>query len=162
MPWIAYNAIERLERLLQPDWDIVEFGSGMSTSWYAARVGSVHSIESDPVWYMRLVDTLPSNVRYELRDLETYPSLADHENRSLDMAIIDGNLRSACVRAVIPKIRARGWIFLDNADRDMTIPNGDMRQAEAAIRQAATHVETETGLIVGMLAADEWLLAQLP
>jgi hypothetical protein len=44
----------------------------------------------------------------------------------------------------------------------MTSPTGDVRQAEAAIRRAATHVETGTGLIVGMLAAEEWLLAQLP
>ena len=37
MPWISYRAQRKIARLIQPDWTILEFGSGMSTLWLARR-----------------------------------------------------------------------------------------------------------------------------
>jgi hypothetical protein len=166
LPWIPFNAIERLEACLRSDWRMIEFGSGMSTAWYARRVAYVHSIESDSGWYQTLANTLPGNVRYELRSGPRYWDLDEYEDRSLDFAVIDGIARDQCVNAVLPKLRSGGWIYLDNSDKDMTVSNGHVRLAESAIRQAARapggEVLSATGLTVGMLVAQEWLLARVP
>ncbi len=164
-PWIAYNAITRLESLLRPDWTVVEFGSGASTQWYARRVGTLHSIESDESWYRQLKPDLPANVRYELRGQNDYPDLRDYQDRSIDLVIVDGIMRAECMEAAIPKVKLGGWIYLDNSDKDMTIHNGDVRRAEAQLRHAVQsrggNLEVATGLTVGLMLAQEWQLAQL-
>lgn len=158
LPWLTFNALDRLERLIKPDWEIVEFGSGMSTAWYAARARSVHSIEGNPEWYARLAFRTPSNVRYELRDIDNFTDLSDHTDASLDLAVIDCPAgRDACVEAALPKMKSHGWVLLDNSDKDRP----DIRAAEMIIRRAAGSVEAQTGLTVGMLSAHAWLLAQL-
>jgi hypothetical protein len=135
----------------------------MSTPWYARRVQYLHSVESDPVWYARVAPMLPTNVRYELRDERiVYTDLSDYEDGSLDFAVIDGDYRGACARAVIPKIRAGGYVFLDNSDKDMTVPRGEVRLAEAALRAAVKQrggrIEQRTGVAVGLLVANQWML----
>lgn len=165
MPWIAFGAIKRLDALLDSSWSMIEFGSGMSTSWYASRVASVHSVEDDPAWHRRIAPTLPENVKYELRIRDNYADLSDYEDESLDFAVVDGILRGECMRAVIPKVRRGGWIYLDNSDKDMTIPDGEVRQAERLLREAVTDrggdLEEGTGLIVGFMLAAQWQLGRI-
>jgi hypothetical protein len=165
LPWVTYNAIRRLDALLDPSWRMIEFGSGMSTAWYARRVKSLHSIEDDPEWFARLSGTLPPEVRYELRGPPAYWDLSDYEDASVDCAVVDGVARAECVEAVLPKIRPGGWLYLDNSDKDMTRPDGDLRRAEAALRQAVDErqgsLEQATGLTVGLLLAHQWQLARL-
>jgi hypothetical protein len=50
LPWIPYPAIRVLNRLAQPDWHVLESGAGMSTIWWAQRVGHVHAIEVSETW----------------------------------------------------------------------------------------------------------------
>ena len=49
-PWMARGAVQRLDRLLQPDMQLLELGSGASTAWYADRVSAVVSLEPDLGW----------------------------------------------------------------------------------------------------------------
>lgn len=37
LPWFRSNVIPVIEQLLEPDWQIVERGSGNSTRWFAER-----------------------------------------------------------------------------------------------------------------------------
>jgi len=139
VPWISYRARKVIDQMIRPDCRMVEFGSGMSTLWFAKRCGFVHSIESDPAWFDLVSKHLArlSNVRYEKRTIESYANLDDHPDQSLDFCLIHGAVRSACSRSVVPKIKRGGFIYLDNSDNDMTIPNGDARLAEHTLVNAA-------------------------
>ena len=164
-PWIPINARRAIAEILRPDWSLVEFGSGMSTLWWAEQVATVHSIESNSSWYFRLVPQLPSNVRYELREeRDAYPSL-DEPDGSIDLAVVDGLRRDACVLSVLPKIRPGGWIYLDNSDKDQTQTGDGLRGAERAILEAVKTRDGEvryfTGLVRGLLCVNQGMLAQL-
>lgn len=164
-PWLTFDAVVRLDGLIRSDWRMVEFGSGMSTLWFAERVASLHSIEHDPAWYATVAARLPAGVRYDLRGPSSYCDLADHPDGSLDLVVVDGIQRAECVRAAIPKLRPGGWLYLDNTDKDMTIPNGDLRRAEAALFAAVGDhgggVEQRTGLTIGLVSSHQWTLAAI-
>lgn len=134
--WVAYNARARLEQVLRPDWVAIEFGSGMSTRWYAERVLALHSIEDNAAWYQRVRTTVPDNVRYDRREGAAYYDLTDYASNSVDFVVVDGIQRGQCMRAALPKLRSGGWIYLDNSDKDMTRPDGHVRQAETLLREA--------------------------
>jgi hypothetical protein len=140
VPMISYRARREIEKLLSPDTRMVEFGSGNSTPWFAARVGYLLSIEDIPAWFehvQRVVKELGiRNIRYELRTEANYTELSCIEDGSLDFALVDGTDREGCIRAVVPKLKTGGWLYLDNSDKDMTRPKGDLRRAEAALREA--------------------------
>ncbi|HUN57527.1 MAG TPA: class I SAM-dependent methyltransferase [Candidatus Binataceae bacterium] len=120
VPWISYRARREIARIIRPDWRIIEFGSGGSTAWLAARCGSIHSIESNPAWFLIVKERLAKahkNVRYELRVGPNYADLNDYADRSVDFALIDGEVRSQCAANVLRTIKPGGFIYLDNSDR---------------------------------------------
>ena len=104
-------------------------------------------------------------VRYELRTLDGYADLSDYENGSLDFAVVDGVIRATCVESVLPKLKPGGYLYLDNSDKDMTIPGGDLRIAEDRVREAARvrggNLEYFTGLTIGTINTHQGLLAKL-
>ena len=148
VPMISYRARQVIENLLTPKSRMVEFGSGNSTPWFAARVDFVLSIEDDPDWYAhvrRLLTELGiDNVRHVLRTESTYSDLSDIADASIDFALVDGTDREGCIRSVMPKLKRGAWLYLDNSDKDMTRPDGDLRRAEVALREA---VELRRGKI---------------
>jgi len=140
VPMISYQARKEIEWLLTPKTRMIEFGSGNSTPWFASRTRSVISIEDDASWYSYVQERLASldiqNVQYELRTKNTYASLGDVPNASVDFAFIDGTDRAGCIHSVIPKLKEGAYLYLNNTDKDMTIPDGDFRRAEAALLEA--------------------------
>lgn len=148
VPMISYRARYAIAGLLTPGSRMVEFGSGNSTRWFASRAAFVLSVEDDPAWFDHvtsvLADEAIANVRYELRTEATYASLDDVTDGSLDFALVDGTDREGCVKNAVPKLKPGGWLYLDNSDKDMTRPDGDLRRAERALRDA---VEMRGGTI---------------
>ena len=51
MPWIAFPAIDQLKKIVRPDMEVFEYGSGGSTLFWASRVKKVVSVEHDKEWY---------------------------------------------------------------------------------------------------------------
>lgn len=147
-PMISYRATRVIAGRLTPESVVVEFGSGMSTLWFARRCRSLLSIEDDSYWHAlverRLRSDGASHVRYELRSAATYSQVHDLPDASVDFVLVDGSQRARCITAILPKIRAGGALYLDNSDKDMTRPDGDLRQAEAALRAG---VEARGGTI---------------
>lgn len=137
MPTISFRATRAISSLIEKDWKIAEFGSGMSTPWLGRRCGFLLSIESDEHWYRKVREMLREgsldHVRYELREPARYCDLSGDSDGYFDFALIDGLDRAGCVRSVAPKIRRGGWIYLDNSDKDMTRPGGDLRRAEEGL-----------------------------
>ena len=168
-PWWNRRAIARIEPLLRPDWRVVEFGSGMSTPWLAERVGFLHSIEHYDQWFARVSEMLGErrNVRYELRCLRwtAYSDLSDHEDGSLDFAVVDGSQRPACVSAVLPKLASPGYIYLDNSDMEWDLRwNGQVSLAVSlllqAVRERGGTYEYLRGLQSATLRTTEGVLAR--
>lgn len=141
VPMISYRGRAAIEDILTTETDMIEFGSGNSTPWFACRVRTLVSIEDDPDWYTHVERVLASsgkeNVRHELRTEENYADVSDIEEASLDFAFVDGTDRAGCIKAVVPKLKPGAYLYLDNSDKDMTIPDGDLRRAEAALLDAA-------------------------
>ena len=140
VPMISYRARREIESLLGPDVRMIEFGSGNSTPWFAARVGFLYSIEDLPDWYEHVQSVLKgrgvTNVRHELRHAQNYADLSMIEDGSIDFALVDGTDREGCIRATLPKLKSGGWVYLDNSDKDMSRPDGDLRRAESVLREA--------------------------
>ncbi len=139
VPMISYRGRRAIGAILGPETRMVEFGSGNSTPWFAARAGFVLSIEDDPNWYAQVQHLLArsgiENVRHELRAEEAYADLSDLDDGTLDFALVDGTDREGCVRSVLPKLKPGAFLYLDNSDKDMTIPDGDLRRAEKALQE---------------------------
>jgi predicted O-methyltransferase YrrM len=122
VPWLGYRAIRYLDGLLQADWQMIEFGSGMSTVWFAKRVNHVYSIEDYAPWYEKVKVIFDkfgvNNVTYKLLTESDYANADFVSDQSMDFVLVDGSQRDACMRTALKKIKPGGWIYLDNADQE--------------------------------------------
>jgi len=137
LPWIPYQAIRALDRLIREDWKVLEFGSGMSTVWLARRCGFLHSIESDADWFAKVSallarHNLTSHVRYELRDAGAYSELSDYPDGFFDLCIVDGAQRAQCMTRSVSKVTLGGYVYWDNSDNT----DADAQGAEKALLDA--------------------------
>lgn len=133
-PWISPRAIRFCDRTLHRGMAALEWGSGRSTRWFADRVGTLTSVEHDQAWHGIVSSRLSgvANVEYLYIPLDhpadeptspiyattpRYVAVADRmADESLDFVVVDGHYRQACVRAVLSKIRAGGFLLIDNSD----------------------------------------------
>jgi hypothetical protein len=133
-PWMSQRAVRFLDRVLGPDMMGFEWGSGRSTLWFGRRLSRLISIESDPTWYERTQRKLRqrrlSTVECHLIPLDhpmseptraVYPIMpryvaAVHAVGDLDLAVIDGHYRQACVLASLAKLKPGGYLLIDNTD----------------------------------------------
>ncbi len=129
-PWLSLGAILTLERLLQPTWRVLEFGSGGSTVFWGRRCASVQSFETDTVWADR-VTTAAKGLPVTVTPCPTVEAIADHvatvDAESIDLLVIDHNdpARQAIRRnpnrlplamAALPTLKPGGWLVVDNYD----------------------------------------------
>jgi predicted O-methyltransferase YrrM len=129
-PWLTPTAIALLDSLLRREDTGVEFGSGRSTIWFAARVSSLTSVEHDEQWYQavaaRLAERGVGNVDYILAP-EDQPQERGADSRyaraalafadgTLDFALVDGNYREHTAKLILPKVRPGGMLIVDNAN----------------------------------------------
>jgi SAM-dependent methyltransferase len=131
LPWLTPAANEILESYLLPGDTGLEFGSGGSTAWLAARVAHLTSVEHDRRWFeivqQRLKNGAAENTLYLLRETEageekerpasTYVGVAEEfPAESLDFVLIDGVYRGSCACAVLPRVKPGGVIIIDNVN----------------------------------------------
>jgi hypothetical protein len=135
-PWLCYNSIAVLDNIIKPDWNVIEFGSGMSTLYFAKRAGRVVSIEDSEEWRNRvknhLADAGAGNVRLDLRSREDYEDCSEWEDGFFDFCLVDGLKRLECVESIIPKIRHGGYLYLDDCD----VVSEERQKAEHLILEA--------------------------
>jgi predicted O-methyltransferase YrrM len=142
VPWLTFRAIRWLASNIDRSMRVFEYGSGGSTLFFARRAGEVVSVEHDPEWYARTSAALEGegirNCTYLLRppeaqavvrfassdpaysklDFADYVSAVDsYPDRSFDLVSVDGRARPACLSAGLGKVKAGGWLLLDNSDR---------------------------------------------
>lgn len=167
LPWISYRAIKVLDELIQSDWKMLEWGSGMSTLWFAERVGHLTTIEDNNFWYDKVISTLKkvSNVDYRFLTGNSYFNLEQFAEHEFDFILIDGSQRGNCAKHAVRKIKPGGYIYLDNSDKHSTEEGGDIRVAEEILLQAVNErggeVKYFVDLVPTYLAVNQGMLIKL-
>jgi hypothetical protein len=148
VPYLGYRAVKRLDELIQPDWKVLEFGSGMSTIWLARRCQRLVSIETNLEWYEQIKPQLPENVDYRF-----VPEEECHlgEYRSFDLAIVDGVRRDKTMQTAI---RAAQYIFMDNSD----VKDSEYQTARKLLLDSAQSVEVFNDLYPTYFSVGESIL----
>jgi hypothetical protein len=116
-PWISYDAQQAIADRLTPESRVLEFGSGMSTLWFARRAGRVVSLEDNRNWFELVERRLPGNVEYRLA--ETREEYLSFPEQPYDLVMVDGeHWRKECAMAALPFLAPGGTIYLDNSDHE--------------------------------------------
>jgi predicted O-methyltransferase YrrM len=113
LPWLHEDSIARLESIIEPHFRVVEHGAGGSTLWFAERVESVLSVESDLDWYREVKARAPKNVTIVI---DTVPP---HGITPCDLLFIDGerDSRPAWAMAAPNIVKTGGFVVFDNCNR---------------------------------------------
>jgi len=143
VPWLGYRAVKRLDALIEPSWQVLEFGSGMSTIWFARRCSHVVSLETNDGWFAKVRELLErsgvQNVDLRMcstaddRDPDYGEALSDHRGSEFDLVLVDGARRDLAMAVGLTMVKPNGYIFLDNTD----LPNEDCRIAASTLVAAA-------------------------
>ncbi len=123
LPWYTYPAIDFLKYRTYEGRDVLEFGGGQSTLWWAQKARQVVTLEGDPEWYEKIKHTMPGNVDLRLvsmRDADTNVAqvrevLAAKPLRQYDVVIIDGLYRYEMIAVACDVLATHGVIVVDNA-----------------------------------------------
>lgn len=135
LPWLTKDAIALMETFLTATSVGIEWGSGRSTVWFAARVGVLYSIEYNAHWAAKVQGDLASRgltgkVVYSLcpdgaqdaPDTEYVKAVASVPDGRADFCLVDGGPREWCAWASIDKIRPGGLLVIDNANWFLPTP----------------------------------------
>jgi hypothetical protein len=119
IPWFTYPAIDFLESILDPNWNIFEWGSGNSTKWWSKKCASVTAVESNPAWHGEVSNSLPANAKVVLAvDKETYThTICNYSDMVFDLVVVDGDHRNECVDTCLGVLPESGIVVFDNSDR---------------------------------------------
>jgi len=121
-PWISYDAYRSLSSRLDARSRVLEYGSGMSTAYWAAHAGEVLAIEDHAEWHAIVEERFRrrgiTNATIILKpDLADYANLTSVERGDgFDLIIVDGQVRAECTRTALTCLRPGGSIYLDNSD----------------------------------------------
>lgn len=124
IPWFTYSAIQWLDKVLNRDLALFEYGAGSSTVWLAARVNRIESVESDHSWFNELDQ--PENgsiVFHPSGDDWWHGEASDPYVVSItaggpwDVIVVDGLARTQCAERAIEELTDVGFIVLDDTDK---------------------------------------------
>lgn len=125
-PWYTETFVEELLTWDVSKLDVLEYGGGWSTVWWAKNAGSVTVIEHDLEWIAdikeELTDRKLDNVEIiHEPDMDTYPyhhgGIGKH-----DIICIDGSKRIQCAETALAVSKLGTRIILDNADEEGHAP----------------------------------------
>ena len=123
IPWLPQGAINFLEEYLTKDMNMLEFGAGDSTLWFAERVGYIYSIEYDWKWMVKIERKIRQSGKNNVGlSLIQPPEI----NSLLDFILVDGGNRVLNFRQALRVLKPGGVIMLDNSERPEYQPCFDM------------------------------------
>jgi len=117
IPWITYAAMDYLAQLDFSQADILEYGAGSGSLWWAYRARQVISVESDATWAERIRSQAPKNLRVigPLSGSE-YVSAPLEPGKKFEVIVVDGKQREACALAALDHLVGGALLILDNSD----------------------------------------------
>ena len=119
IPWYTYPAIEYLSQFNYDDKQILEFGCGYSSLFWAKRAKKVTSIEDNLNWFDKWKKEFNEpNLDIRWRDEgEIYEQAAFEDGIKYDVIVVDGKRRFQCAEAAVKALNDGGMIILDDSDR---------------------------------------------
>ena len=130
LPMLTYPAIDWLDAVLQPGNRVFEYGMGGSSTWFAARVAHVTSVDHSADWARSL--RLPANVTVRVASCggdvlraaadDPYVRAVSVGNERYDVILIDGMARLSCVPVAHEALAPDGLIVFDNGDKPDNAP----------------------------------------
>ena len=178
VPWWTYAAIDKVDQFLSNHKGarVFEYGSGASTVWLSKRALSVTSVEHDNGWYKilesRLIDRKnidlmlrpPKSVHTQMPIVSEKSGYADLDftdylyavkdgGQPYDLIIIDGRIRSDCLRVAIQHLSKNGMIVFDNSARD---------RYQSAIQRSGGLIDCQKGFVPSLPYRDETTLITFP
>lgn len=136
-PWLSFGAIIALEAIVNQNQRVLEFGSGGSTLFWARNCQSVKAFETNPEWHQKVLKRLKKyqNAQVILAD-ETaiLEAITKEPDQHYDLVLVDSYPKEAkrilLANAVIPKIKPKGWLIIDNYQKfgmeDFVFPKGEI------------------------------------
>lgn len=121
-PWLTSDAIRLLGELINQDDEMLEVGSGRSTSWFAQRVKSICSLEDNIDWYNIVSKSiahqkLDNKVKYRLlASGQKYSEAISKIENKFDIILIDGGDRNECAIKSLGMLKENGVLIIDNAN----------------------------------------------
>jgi hypothetical protein len=116
-PWMTFPVINFLEGKDLKGKRILEWGSGQSTMWWAARAREVVSFESDRTWFNFVRGRIPSNVKLDLVDERLINVPTDLLKDKFDIVVIDGLDRVAAARMSVDLLVEDGALIMDDSEQ---------------------------------------------
>ena len=124
LPWYTYPAIDFLKFRTYKDKNILEFGGGQSTLWWADKARSVVTLEGDQAWFNKIKGKMPPNVELHYVSMETKDInvaqvkdvLESLSHSSYDVIVIDGLYRVHLINIALKYLTGDGIIVCDNAE----------------------------------------------
>lgn len=141
LPWWTLGATKKVADFLtfRQNARVFEWGSGASTVWLARRAADVASVEHDPRWARQIARMLPDNAHvtvvepkkvgnegataasskrgFEGLEFYRYVSAIEEIADPLDLIVVDGRAREACLVKALERLAPGGLIVLDNVER---------------------------------------------
>jgi predicted O-methyltransferase YrrM len=122
-PWLTPESIQCLIYFCKPSHDILEFGSGGSTLFFAGRAQSITSFETQKDWYQQVVDrqktrnisNIDVHLVHTIDECHTLTTGKLFEIALIDCVIIS---RLAAVQLAYEHLRPGGIIVVDNYAAD--------------------------------------------
>lgn len=118
VPWLTFPAITYLELRISGR-RVFEFGSGMSTLWFAGRCEQVISVETDSEWY-RMVRERSRNMQ-NVRII--HRTSKEDQVRAISICggkfgliLVDGPHRCQCLEQVRSYLDVGGLLVVDDTD----------------------------------------------
>ena len=125
VPWMNYAVIDFLKERLRPEMNLLEFGSGGSTLFFAKRCARVGSREADRNWYERLRKEVPDNVELFWRAGDAFYDRNDAWGK-FDVVVIDTMERNRLAEVAISYCSQTGVIIWDDTERPEYLPGVEM------------------------------------
>jgi len=129
-PWLVKEAIIFIEKIINKNSIILEFGAGASTIWFAERVKKVYSFETNELWEKVLREEFKKG---KLFNVVLHLGLAEYFKKelcgrsfesmlcgdSIDLALIDHRSysRHKVFERTIKIIKTSGYLVFDNSNR---------------------------------------------
>lgn len=117
IPWYCLAAVDFLDVIDFSSADVLEFGSGQSTLWWASKAHTVTAMEESAEWHRYVAGRLPANADVTLvEDPQEHARMPLRLGRTYDVVVIDGGDRALAAQTALTVVKPDGLIILDNSE----------------------------------------------
>ena len=116
VPWYTYPFLDFLADFDCSCWDVLEFGSGQSTLFWAGRARRIVAFEHNPTWIEKLRPRLPSHAEVRLFESRRVEEALRELGFQPTVVVIDGCKRKECAAAALRTFGRSPLYVLENSD----------------------------------------------